>query len=165
MLLEDVLAPNLKVVFCGTALGRTSFARKAYYAHERNLFWQTIFDVGLTNRRIHADEFKQVLDFRIGLTDLCKTNFGNDHELSRSVFNRVALRAKIEQYKPAVVAFTSKNAGRIMFGSRAGFGLHYERLGDTCVYILPSTSPMARWNWKANFHHWDAFGRAITEFR
>jgi hypothetical protein len=31
-LIEDLLQPGLRIVFCGTALGRTSYERKAYYA-------------------------------------------------------------------------------------------------------------------------------------
>ena len=41
-ILPDVLGPNLKVVFCGTAAGAVSAKRRAYYAGPGNKFWQTI---------------------------------------------------------------------------------------------------------------------------
>lgn len=45
--LPDVLKPDLKIVFCGTAAGRESAARGAYYAGSGNSFWKTLHEVGL----------------------------------------------------------------------------------------------------------------------
>lgn len=35
----DLLAPHLRLVFCGTAAGNVSAARGAYYAGPGNQFW------------------------------------------------------------------------------------------------------------------------------
>jgi G:T/U-mismatch repair DNA glycosylase len=40
-----------------------------------------------------------------------------------------------------VIAFVGKEAYRGAFGERAEHGLQERRLGDTLLYVLPSTSP------------------------
>jgi TDG/mug DNA glycosylase family protein len=155
-LIEDVLQPNLRVVFCGTALGKASAAAKAYYAHPRNLFWATLHNMGLTqaDRPLTPQEYRRVLDFGVGLTDLCKFTSGNDSELPAGAFDIAALRAKIDRYRPAVLAFTSKNAGRAFCGAKAELGWQQAMPFGIRIYILPSTSPSARWQWNDNKVHW-----------
>ncbi len=46
--LPDLLAPDLDIVFCGTAVGTASARRGAYYAGPGNAFWPTLFKVGLS---------------------------------------------------------------------------------------------------------------------
>lgn len=121
-LIEDVLAPNLRVVFCGTALGAASLAAKAYYAHPRNRFWPMLHEVGLTPTLFCPRNYARVLDLGIGLTDLCKFASGNDDQLPKNAFDVAALRAKIERYRPDVLAFTSKTGGRAFCGPKADLG-------------------------------------------
>ncbi len=160
MLIEDVLIPGLRVVFCGTALGRTSHERKAYYAHPRNIFWKTLHDVGLTERQLKPDEYRSAIEHGIGLTDLCKVEFGNDNQLSPRALDRDALGTKIEAYRPAILAFTSLKGGRAFCGHKAVLGWQDSTISGTCIYILPSTSPSARWNWDRNKAHWDTLAAA-----
>lgn len=164
MLIEDVLELRLRVVFCGTALGRTSNKRKAYYAHGGNKFWPTLRDVGLTDRQLGPEEYKDLLRYRIGLTDLCKSEYGNDDELSRNALDSAALRAKIEMYKPSILAFTSQTAGRAFCGRYAKFGWQEGSIGATRIYILPSTSVRARRTWEATKQHWTTVAEVAREF-
>src|SRR5207237_2147978 len=46
----DVLAPGLRVVFCGINPGRVSAAAGAHFANARNDFWRLLHDAGLTDR-------------------------------------------------------------------------------------------------------------------
>src|SRR3546814_6083057 len=48
--LPDVLAPGLRLVFCGSAAGRKSAELGAYYAGPGNKFWPTLYEIGLTPR-------------------------------------------------------------------------------------------------------------------
>jgi TDG/mug DNA glycosylase family protein len=160
--IEDLLQPELRIVFCGTALGRTSYARKAYYAHPRNMFWRALYEVGLTDRPLKPEEYRNLLGYRIGLTDLCKSEFGNDDELSPRALDRAALLTKIEKYRPGVLAFTSQKAGRAFCGHRAGLGWQPSSISGTRIYVLPSTSPMAKWNWAANSRHWKVLAEAVS---
>ena len=81
-LVPDVLAPGLDLVFCGTAPSPISFKRRAYYANPGNSFWPTLHRVGLLPERFEPERYAEVLRHGIGLTDLNKTEYGSDHELS-----------------------------------------------------------------------------------
>lgn len=145
--LPDVLAPGLAVVFCGTAVGTASAARGAYYAGPGNAFWRTLFEVGLTPRRLEPEEYQRISDFSLGLTDLAKSASGADHVLSPEHFGRSELHAKMLQYQPRVLAFTSKRAAEEYLGRPVRYGLLEEKIGETMLFVLPSPSGAARRYW------------------
>jgi TDG/mug DNA glycosylase family protein len=68
--LPDVLQSNLKVVFCGTAVGTQSAQAGAYYAGRGNQFWDILFQVGLTPRRLEPHEFRSLPAYSITLQHL-----------------------------------------------------------------------------------------------
>ncbi len=142
-LVPDLLAPNLRLVFCGTAPSKASAAAKAYYAKPGNKFWPTLHQVGITPRRFAPHEYPQLLDLGIGLTDLCKIHSGIDSELPDDAFDLTALKRKLNKYQPAMVAFTSKNAAQSALGHAVEYGLQDEALGDTRLFVLPSPSGLA----------------------
>lgn len=147
MVLPDVLAPGLDLVFCGTAPSRASAASDAYYANPGNAFWRTVYEVGLTPRRLAPAEFRCLPEYGIGLTDLAKFHVGNDDDLPSDAFDAEALHKKIKHYTPKWVAFTSKNAGQIYAGVPLHFGIQNWSIGSALVFVLPSTSGQARRSW------------------
>jgi TDG/mug DNA glycosylase family protein len=146
-LVPDVLEPGLDVIFCGTAPSAASYAARAYYAKPGNRFWPTLHTVGLTPRRLDPQEFASVVEFGIGLTDVCKTASGQDAELSLDDFDKDALRSKIELHAPRYLAFTSKRAGAEALGRKVEYGLQPERFESTQLFVLPSTSGLATRFW------------------
>jgi len=68
----------------------------------------------------------------------------------------IALEAKITDAAPGWLAFTSLTAGRRYLVRAAGFGEQPERIGQTRLWLLPSPSPTAGWNWDRNKHWWQA---------
>ncbi|HEX6612501.1 MAG TPA: mismatch-specific DNA-glycosylase [Rhodanobacteraceae bacterium] len=162
-ILPDVLAPNLRVVFCGTAAGTRSAREGAYYAHPGNYFWRTLFEIGLTPHRLSPHEFPRVLEHDIGLTDLAKLHFGADHELPHGAFDAAALKRKLARCKPAIVAFTSKNAAFGYFGRVLAYGEQRERIAASRVFVLPSPSGQARKFW--NIEPWLELARITKETR
>jgi len=149
-ILPDLLQPDLRLVFCGTAAGSVSAARGHYYAHPQNRFWRTLHAVGLTPRRLAPAEYPLLLDYRIGLTDLAKFVSGMDRELPSGSLGRAAceqLAARIGAVQPKILAFTSLAAGRRYLRRNAGFGEQPETIGATRLWLLPSPSPAANWNW------------------
>ena len=159
-ILPDVLAPNLRVVFCGTAAGTRSAREGAYYAHPGNYFWRTLFEIGLTPRRLSPQEFPQVLEYGIGLTDLAKLHFGADHELPNDAFDAASLKRKLARHKPAIVAFTSKNAAFGYFGRVLAYGEQAESIAASRVFVLTSPSGQARRFW--NIQPWRQLAEAVT---
>ena len=132
--LPDVLAPGLAVVFCGTAVGAASALRRSYYAGSGNAFWRTLFEVRLTPHPLKPEEYQRIADFGLGLTDLAKNISGADHILSREHFGRGELRAKVRQYRPQVLAFTSKRAAEEFLGHPVHYGLLEEKIDDTMLF-------------------------------
>lgn len=158
-----MLAPGLRIVFCGTAAGTESARRGCYYAHPQNKFWRVLFDVGLTPQRLDCTQFRLLPQFGLGLTDIAKTVSGMDRELPAGALGRAAcaaMEAKIRACAPKILAFTSLTAGRRHLRREAGFGEQPEAIGATRVWLLPSPSPAAHWNWTANEAWWRALAAA-----
>ena len=91
--LPERLKPGLALVFCGTAAGRQSALQKAYYAHAQNKFWRTLYEVGLTPRRLAPGEYPALWELGIGLTDIAKFASGMDHQLPKDSLGESAVRA------------------------------------------------------------------------
>jgi len=142
-LVPDVLAPKLRLVFCGTAPSRASAAAKAYYARPGNKFWPTLHAVGITPRRFAPAEYRQLLALGIGLTDLCKVHSGTDAELPDDAFDLAAFRRKMTRHVPGVIAFTSKNAAQAALGTKVEYGLQDALIGSSRLFVLPSPSGLA----------------------
>lgn len=145
MVVPDLLAADLALVLCGTAPSRASKEAQAYYAHPGNIFWQTLHEVGLTPRRLAPHEYPDVLAWRIGLTDLNKTEWGSDAELSPGGFDVAAFTAKMQRWRPGLIAFDSKFAACRFFGRRTiAYGPQAETLAGIPLFVVPSTSGRAR---------------------
>jgi double-stranded uracil-DNA glycosylase len=100
-ILPDVLAPNLRVIFCGTAASNVSAKRQAYYAHPHNKFWSILSETRLTPRQLKPDEFMLMPGFGYGLTDVCKQASGTDSQIPRGTsVQRGELHEKILHYQP-----------------------------------------------------------------
>ena len=147
-ILPDLLRPGLDIVFCGTAPGTISAQRQAYYANAGNRFWKTLHEVGLTPRQLRPNEYADLPQHGIGLTDLCKTAFGQDAALPRDRLDRAGLRQKIMKFQPRFLAFTSLQGARWFFETnRIAAGLQSETIGATHIVALPSTSGLASNHW------------------
>ena len=161
--LPDVLEPGLDIVFCGTAAGTVSAKRRAYYAHPQNRFWPALYAIGLTPRLLRPEDYRELTQWGLGLTDIAKHASGMDRELPAGALGAeacAALQAKIAAAAPGWLAFTSLAAGRRYLGRAAAFGEQDERIGRTRLWVLPSPSPTAGWNWPKNEHWWRRLAEA-----
>lgn len=148
ILLEDVLAPNLKILFCGTAVGNKSASTQTYYASPTNKFWHILYKVRLTPRQLERSEYDSVSTYGLGLTDLAKKKQGMDKKLNSSDFDRDALILKVKKYKPQVLCFNGKKAAKEFFGEKnVKYGFQDESLGSTKIFVTPSTSGAANAQW------------------
>lgn len=152
-ILPDILEPDLRVVFCGSAAGLESARRGAYYAHPGNLFWPTLFRIGLTPHRLAPEAFATLPRYGLGLTDLCKGAAGADAALPRGSDDPAALRAKIGHYRPRILAFTGKRPASVFLDRKVAYGRQETRLGGTEVFVLPSPSGLARPYWDVSWWH------------
>jgi TDG/mug DNA glycosylase family protein len=147
------------VVFCGTALGTVAARKRAYYAGPGNAFYRTLWEIGLTPRRLEPAEYEELLDYGIGLTDICKTKSGSDQEVGRGGFDVERLVALLEENRPAWIAFNGKNSASGAFGHPVDYGLQEERLGGVRAFVLPSTSGAARRYW--DIAYWRELARVV----
>jgi TDG/mug DNA glycosylase family protein len=148
--LPDQLEPNLRLVFVGTAASHRSAELGHYYAHPQNRFWRTLHEVGLTPRRFAPHEYASLRALGIGFTDLCKQGAGMDHEALAAGVDVAAFAAKIETYRPAVVAFTSKKAASLFFGRptmKIPLGRQPPLADFPVVFVLASPSGAASGAW------------------
>jgi len=143
-ILPDVLTPDLRIVFCGTAASRISAAKGYNYANPGNLFWPTLKAVALLPPNFNPLDFTTLPTYGLGLTDLAKTSIGNDDELGDGALDVVALRKKIERFQPRYLAFTSKFGASTFLGHKVEYGRQAETIKSTHIFVLPSTSGRAR---------------------
>lgn len=166
-IIPDLLQPGLRLVFCGSALGTASAMAKAYYAKPGNKFWPTLHAVGLTPHRFAPSDYPALLDLGIGLTDLNKTQSGNDDVLAPEHDDVAGLAARIEQYRPAILAFTAKRPAQVFLRASFGlqgppaYGLQPQRIGRTRLFVLPSTSGSGVRYW--DIAPWRALKRLVDQ--
>jgi TDG/mug DNA glycosylase family protein len=150
--LPDLLAAGLRVVFCGSAVGRVSAIKGLPYSGPGNKFWPTLHAVGLTPRLFAPADCHELLALGIGLTDLNKTQSGNDTDLSPDADDVAALIAKIEAHRPRLLAFAAKRPAGVVIRALSGrrsiaYGPQPERIGATGIFVLPSPSGRAGSFW------------------
>jgi TDG/mug DNA glycosylase family protein len=141
--IPDVLAPELRVLFCGINPGRVSAAAAAHFANPRNDFWRLLHAAGFTPRLLDPHEQWDALDYGVGITNAAHRTTPGSGDLRRSDFAGGA--ARLERFarsnRPAWIAFVGKEAYRGAFGERPNFGVQEPAVGLTRLYVLPSTSP------------------------
>lgn len=160
MILPDILAPDLDVIFCGVAAGTRSAEVGMYYAHPGNRFWQVLFETGLTPRRLSPAEMEALPGFGIGLTDIAKDAAGPDSAIPKTAFAPARLAALLEACRPAFIAFNGKNAAQAALGRRVDYGEQASlSLCGAIPWALPSTSGMARRYWSVE--PWRALAETV----
>ena len=139
----DVLAPDLDVVFCGINPGRVSAAAGHHFANPRNDFWRLLHDAGFTPRLLAPAQQLELPRYGYGLTNAAYRTTPGSGDLRRRDFEGAAARlvAIAEELRPRVIAFVGKEAYRGAFGHRAELGLQARALGETVLFVVPSTSP------------------------
>lgn len=159
-MLPDLIRPGLRVVFCGTAAGAESAQLGAYYAGPGNQFWAVLHRVGLTPAALLPSEYARVLDYGIGLTDLCKVSAGSDRAVGSRGFDVPRLISLLSQHRPIAIAFNGKTAAKAALARDVEYGPQPERMAGASVYALPSTSGVARGHWDEA--HWRSLAEALT---
>ena len=152
----DHLRPGLKLVIVGINPGLRSGASGHHYAYPGNHFWPLLYDSGLIPERLTYAEDHRVLEYDIGLTNLCDRTSREANELSRAELaeGAAALRRKLLEYAPRVVCFNGMGiydsfvqvldapagANKAARRRKTAPGLQPERLGDARMFVVPSSS-------------------------
>lgn len=145
--ISDILAPGLRVVFCGINPGKSSAHTGFHFAHPGNRFWKTIWQAGFTERQLKPEEEKALADTRCGITMLVERATREATELSATELRDGGklLVDKILRYQPEALAVLGKQAYRQAFGTtKAEWGRQPQKLGETEIWVLPNPSGLNR---------------------
>jgi TDG/mug DNA glycosylase family protein len=139
----DILAPGLRIVFCGINPGFRSAAAGAHFANPRNDFWRLLADAGLTPRLLGPEDQWELLELGYGLTNAAYRTTKGSSDLRRSDFAGSAERLGqiARELRPRTIAFVGKAAYEGVFRERPALGRQERRLEGTILFVLPSTSP------------------------
>jgi TDG/mug DNA glycosylase family protein len=139
----DLIAPGLKVLFCGINPGLYSGAVGHHFARPGNRFWPALHAAGFTERLVSPFDERILLKYGCGITNLVARSTASADELrgKELVAGRRRLLAKVKRYSPRVVAVLGIGAYRKAFARPAAtLGRQIEPLGTAVVWVLPNPS-------------------------
>jgi TDG/mug DNA glycosylase family protein len=98
---------------------------------------------GFTPRLLDPGEQRELLEHGIGVTNAAYRTTPGSGDLRRSDFAGSAERLErlARDLRPAWIAFVGKEAYRGAFNERPELGVQERMLGETKLFVLPSTSP------------------------
>ncbi|WP_407675334.1 G/U mismatch-specific DNA glycosylase [Peterkaempfera griseoplana] len=145
----DVLADDLRVLFCGINPGLWTAATGHHFARPGNRFWPTLHASGFTPRRFRPDEQGELTTLGLGLTNVVARATARADELTAEEFaagGRI-LEAKVARHRPRWLAVAGVTAYRAAFADpRAAVGPQSRTLGGTRIWVLPNPSGLnAHW--------------------
>ena len=139
----DVIAPGLRVLFCGINPGLYTAAVGHHFARPGNRFWPTLYRAGFTERLLSPFEERELLQSGYGITNMVARATATAAELSAEELVRGGgrLRTKLKKYRPAFVAVIGVGAYRVAFNRpKAAVGRQPEKLEAATVWVLPNPS-------------------------
>jgi TDG/mug DNA glycosylase family protein len=146
-MINDILAPDLRVVFCGINPGKSSAHTGFHFAHPGNRFWKVIYQAGFTDRLLRPEEEQRLLDTRCGITMLVErpTVQASEVGLQELRDGGRELVRKIEQYQPQALGILGKQAFEKAFQRRSvSWGKQQMTIGVSEVWVLPNPSGLNR---------------------
>lgn len=139
----DVIAPGLRVLFCGINPGLYTAAVGHHFARPGNRFWPALHASGFTDRLLSPFAERELLQLGIGVTNVVSRATATAAELTRADFIRggKSLTAKVRRYRPRIVAVLGVGAYRAAFAQpKAVIGEQPENIDEARVWVLPNPS-------------------------
>jgi TDG/mug DNA glycosylase family protein len=142
--LSDILIPRAKILFVGINPGLRSSEIGHHFAGKGNPFWRLLHASRLTPILLRAEEDVRLPEFGLALTNLCPRPSRAAAELSRAELaaGGLALRKKIEAWRPCIVAFVGLSIYQSFFDhpQSGGAGAKPEIVAGARVFVLPNPS-------------------------
>jgi double-stranded uracil-DNA glycosylase len=139
----DVIAPGLRILFCGINPGLYSGAVGHHFARPGNRFWPTLHAAGFTPRLLSPFEEQELLRYGYGITNFVNRATASAAELSPGELEEGGrgLREKVLTYRPGCLAVLGVSAYRLAFRQPgAVLGRQPEALERAVVWVLPNPS-------------------------
>ena len=140
---RDVIAPDLRVLFCGINPGLYTAAVGHHFARPGNRFWPTLYAAGFTDRLLSPFDERELLKSGYGITNVVPRATASADLLTKEEMleGGVRLRAKVLRYHPKVLAILGLGAYRTAFNQpKAVVGRQQDLIGNTILWVLPNPS-------------------------
>jgi TDG/mug DNA glycosylase family protein len=141
--IPDLVAPGLRVLFCGINPGLVSGATGHHFARPGNRFWRVLHAAGFTPGLLDPSDQGSLLDLHLGITNLVPVTSRAAADLTASQLREGAatLEQKVARLQPAFVAVLGMQAYRTAFRRPgAAVGPQTERLARATLWLLPNPS-------------------------
>lgn len=142
--LNDCVLKNGKVLFVGINPGLRSAEIGHHFAGKGNPFWRLLHAAGLTPVLLRPEEDCRLVEFGLGLTNICPRPSRSAAELTAEELaaGRQALDRKIRRLRPRVVAFVGLTIYQHFFKLKksGGAGEKSERIHEARVFVVPNPS-------------------------
>jgi TDG/mug DNA glycosylase family protein len=139
----DIVAPGLRVLFCGINPGLYSAAVGHHFARPGNRFWPALHRAGFTDRLLSPFEEKALLQGGYGITNVVNRSTATASELppEELLAGAERLTLKVKRYQPEFIAMLGVGAYRTAFSRpKAVLGRQNEMIGPAFVWVLPNPS-------------------------
>lgn len=140
---RDVIAPGLRVLFCGINPGLYTAAVGHHFARPGNRFWPALYAAGFTDRLLSPFDERELLKTGYGITNVVMRTTATADQLSREEMREGGqqLAAKVRKYQPRVLAILGVGAYRTAFEKpKAVIGRQEEMINETLIWVLPNPS-------------------------
>jgi TDG/mug DNA glycosylase family protein len=140
---RDVIAPDLRVLFCGINPGLYTAAVGHHFARPGNRFWPALYAAGFTDRLLSPFDERELLKSGYGITNVVSRTTATADLLTKEeiVAGGERLRAKVLRYHPKVLAILGLGAYRTAFNQpKAIVGRQPDLIGQTVLWVLPNPS-------------------------
>ncbi len=139
----DVIAPRLRVLFCGINPGLYTAAVGHHFARPGNRFWPALYAAGFTDSLVSPFDERELLKRGYGITNVVMRTTARADGLTREELRKGGqlLAAKVRRYRPWVLAILGLGAYRTAFEKpKAVIGRQEEMIGETIIWVLPNPS-------------------------
>ena len=140
---RDVIAPDLRVLFCGINPGLYTAAVGHHFARPGNRFWPALYAAGFTDRLLSPFDEHELLKSGYGITNVVQRATATADLLTKEEMleGGVRLRAKVLRFRPKVLAVLGLGAYRTAFNQpKATVGRQDDLIGNTVLWVLPNPS-------------------------
>ena len=141
--MPDVIAPGLRVLFCGINPGLYTAAVGHHFARPGNRFWPALLASGFTDELVSPFAERELLQRGFGVTNVVMRATATADQLTREELRAGGKRlvAKVRRYRPAFLAVLGLGAYRAAWQQpKAVIGRQDQMIGETVVWVLPNPS-------------------------
>ena len=139
----DVIAPRLRVLFCGINPGLYTAAVGHHFARPGNRFWPALYAAGFTDHLLSPFDERELLKNGYGISNVVMRATASADQLSREELRHGGKRltTKVRRYRPDFLAMLGLGAFRAAWEQpKAIIGRQEVTIGETVIWVLPNPS-------------------------